>query len=326
MGSPLSVDFAGIFMTKLEKKIVYPKNPIIYKRFVDDVFNRKKKDAEDTLLPKLNAYHPKIKFTVEKDLSKFLDTRLQLENGRYKTSVNRNRKLPTHWTSKMPKKIKRNIVTNDLHRTKMLCTDFEEGVIEVKTKFKKAGYPDRYVNKIVEDFKEKQNRTQRNEEAETNEKTFLPIRLPFCEKNEKVSQTFLKKLNEFTGKNFKICIVWQTKKIKTLFKLKDPIKHKANVIYKGTSINNPEESYVGETKQIAEKRWDQHEDPKHDSAPSRYLNENIGDKFHWQILSSSSSNGFRRKIHEALFICKLKPSLNRQVIHRKLILFQNGVT
>ena len=67
MGSPLSVDISGIFMTKLEKEVVYPEKPILYKRYIDDVFNRKKKNKEDTLLPKLNAYHNKIKFTVERE-------------------------------------------------------------------------------------------------------------------------------------------------------------------------------------------------------------------------------------------------------------------
>lgn len=326
MGSPLSVDFSGIFMTKLEKDVVYPENPILYKRFVDDVFNRKKKGDEDTLLPKLNAYHPKIRFTVEKDLTKFLDTKLQLEDGKYKTSVNRNRKLPTHWTSKIPKKIKRNIITNDLHRARKISTVFKEEVDVIKGKYEKAGYPEKYINSIIRDFEEKEKRPQRNPEDETEEKSFVPIRVPFCEKNEKVTKHFLEKLKEFTGNKFKLGIVWQTKKIKTLCKLKDDVKHKANVIYKGTSIDNPEQSYIGETRLIAEERWTQHEDPNHNSAPSKYLNENPGDRLEWEIISSSSSNAFRRKIHEALFICKFKPTLNRQIEHRKLILFRNGVT
>ena len=120
--------------------------------------------------------------------------------------------------------------------------------------------------------------------------------------------------------------MWKTKKIKTLCKLKDEIKHKANVVYRGTSMNNPEESYIGETKQVAQERWRQHEDPIHDSAPSKYLRENQDDKFSWEIMTCSSTNWLRRKIHEALFICKHKPTLNRQVEHRKLILFKNGVT
>ena len=92
MGSPLSVVLSGIFMTKLEKDVVYPENPILYRRFVDDVFNRKKKAVEDTLLPKLNSYHRKTKFTVEKKLEKFLDTELELVEGQYVPSVYRNRK------------------------------------------------------------------------------------------------------------------------------------------------------------------------------------------------------------------------------------------
>ena len=155
MGSPLSVDLAGIFMTKLEKEVVYPEKPILYQRFVDDVFNRKKKNTEDTLLPKLNAYHPKIKFTVETNLSKFLDTKLKMENGSYKTSVNRNRKMPMHWSSKVSKKIKRNIINNDLHRAKKISTDFETEIKEINEKYENAGYPKRYVNSVIKSFNEK---------------------------------------------------------------------------------------------------------------------------------------------------------------------------
>ena len=105
--------------TNKEKEVVYAESPILFKRFVDDVFHRKKKNQEDTRLPKLNSYHPKLRFTVEKNLKKFLDTKLILRNGKYETKVNRNRKTPMHWSSKVPKKIKR-IITNDLHRAKKI--------------------------------------------------------------------------------------------------------------------------------------------------------------------------------------------------------------
>ena len=98
------------------------------------------------------------------------------------------------------------------------------------------------------------------------------------------------------------------------------------MIYKGTSTEDPEVRYVGETKQIAEARWKQHEDPRHDSAPSKYLSDHTDDKMVWEVLSGTSANGLKRKIHEAFFIQKLKPILNRQVEHRKLVLFRNGVT
>ena len=108
--------------------------------------------------------------------------------------------------------------------------------------------------------------------------------------------------------------------------MKDQIKHRANVIYRGTSIKNPEVSYVGETKLVAEARWEQHENPCHDSAPSKYLQNNTEDKLTWEVLSGSSANWLKRRIHEALFIQKLKPILNKKVEHRKLVLFRNGVT
>ena len=108
--------------------------------------------------------------------------------------------------------------------------------------------------------------------------------------------------------------------------MKDPVIHKANVIYRGISNINPDITYIGETKQVAEKRWQQHEDPSHDSAPSKHLTNNTEDKFTWEILSGSSSNWFKRRIHEALFIRKHNPVLNRQVDHKKIHLFRNGVT
>ena len=328
MGSPLSVDLSGIFMTKLEKDVVYPTKPILYERYVDDVFTRKKKHEEDKLLPKLNEYHPKIKFTVEKNLEKFLDTKLSLEGGRYVTNVNRNRKLPMHWSSKVPKRIKRNIVTNDLHRAKKISSNFDMEIREIKEKYEKANYPKKFVESIVKTFNEKDNKSKEKSKdtKEQEKKQLVLIKVPYCEKNEKIAKHFLMKLKQFTENKYSFSIMWQTRKIKTLFSLKDKIKHKSNVIYKGTGTLKSNISYIGETTLIAESRWNQHEDPKHDSAPSKYLNDNKDETFKWEILSMSTSNYLKRKIHEALFIVKHKPELNKQVTHRKLILFRNGVT
>ena len=165
MGSPLSVVLSGIFMTKLEKDVVYAESPILYRRFVDDIFNRKKINVEDTLLPKLNSYHHKTKFTVKMKLDKFLDTKMKKsENGQYETSVHRNRKKPMHWTSKVPKKIKRNIITNDLHRAKKISTDFAKEKDIINLKYVNAGYPKRFIESMVRDFTEKQNKPKVEEE------------------------------------------------------------------------------------------------------------------------------------------------------------------
>ena len=47
MGGPLSVIMVDIFMIKMENEIVKPKNSSFYKRYVDDIINRRKIRNED---------------------------------------------------------------------------------------------------------------------------------------------------------------------------------------------------------------------------------------------------------------------------------------
>ena len=47
MGGPLSVTFSNISMIKMENDIVIPTKPIFYCRYVDDIYNRRKKNIED---------------------------------------------------------------------------------------------------------------------------------------------------------------------------------------------------------------------------------------------------------------------------------------
>ena len=111
-----------------------------------------------------------------------------------------------------------------------------------------------------------------------------------------------------------------------MFQLKDKTKYRSSVVYLGVCETRKEVSYIGETKQIADLRWKQHNDPNHDSEPAKYISEHPSRKLTWKVLAMSSKNTVKRKIHEALFITKLKPSLNKKVKMHKLVLFRNGVT
>ena len=75
MRGPLSVIFSDIYMTKTERKVVEPTKPQFYKRFVDDIINKRYKDQADNLFQALNSNHPKIKYTIE-DPDKFLDMKI----------------------------------------------------------------------------------------------------------------------------------------------------------------------------------------------------------------------------------------------------------
>ena len=113
MGGPLSVTFSDIYMAKLENEVVVPIKPIFYKRYVDDIYSRRKK-GDDYLFNQMNSYHPNIKLTIELSPSKFLDTKLTNISGIYKFNVHRKQtKLPIPWTSKVPKRYKCNTINGD---------------------------------------------------------------------------------------------------------------------------------------------------------------------------------------------------------------------
>ena len=149
MGGSISVTFSDIYMVKMENYVVIPSKPIFYRRFVDDIYSRRKL-GENVLFDQLNSYHPNIKLTIEVN---FLDTKLTNINGTYKFNVYRkNTKLPSLWTSKTPKPYKRNTINGDLHRSKRISSNFDEEIPLIKEKFMKADYPLVFINSVLNKF------------------------------------------------------------------------------------------------------------------------------------------------------------------------------
>ena len=158
--------------------------------------------------------------------SKFLDTSIKINNNTISTSVHlKETKLPIPWSSKVPKRYKRNAVVGDLHRAKRIGSDFDQEINNIKTKYRKADFPQRYVDSVVRQFHEEQQKAANPvsflippgmfDEEEV--KCFLLVEIPFCEKNELLSKTFLKKFDAYTNSCFRVSIKWLTKKTKTLF-------------------------------------------------------------------------------------------------------------
>ena len=156
MGGLLSVTFSDIYMTKMERDVARPFNPIFYRRYVDDIYNRQKVNTKDDPCEALNKYHKNIKLTVEKSPSKLLDTKLLINNGIYETQVYRKEtKILTHWSSNIPKRYKRNAISVDLHRSKRISSNFDTEVQIIKSKFKSVGYPLPFIDNVIRTFKEK---------------------------------------------------------------------------------------------------------------------------------------------------------------------------
>ena len=101
-------------MIKMENNIVIPTKPIFYRRYVDDIYNRRKKNIEDSLFKALNLYHKNIKLTIEINPIKFLDIFFYNKDGTYVTKVYRKEaKILAHWSSQITKGYKRNIIKVD---------------------------------------------------------------------------------------------------------------------------------------------------------------------------------------------------------------------
>jgi len=153
MGNPLFPVLANIFMSKLEADVVRPFNPTFYDRYVDDYFSKKRKDEPDQLLDRLNNYHPNIKFTVEENPDHFRDTAFSFGNDSFDCKVYKKPgKLPTHWSSEVPTKWKRNCITGSLHRAKNISTNLDRDIKEIKTTFSNAGYPKKFVSCTIDNF------------------------------------------------------------------------------------------------------------------------------------------------------------------------------
>ena len=158
MVGPLSVIFSDIYMTKTEEKVVKPTNQKFYKRFVDDIITKKKKDQPDLLFENLNKSHPNIKYTIETMPENFLDTKIIYEDNQIKTKIHRNeRKLPAYWTSRIPKRYKQNAINADLNRAARIASTFTEEISAMKRKFLNADYSPRFVNSVIRKFNEKCN-------------------------------------------------------------------------------------------------------------------------------------------------------------------------
>ena len=139
----------------MENDIVIPSKSTFYPGFLDIIYSRKKK-GDNVLFSRLNrlsSYHPNIKIAIELNPSQFLDTKFTNINGFYKFNVYRkNAKLTSPCTSKTPKHYNRNTTKGDLHRSKRILSNFDEGIPLTREKFMKADCPLRFIINVINEF------------------------------------------------------------------------------------------------------------------------------------------------------------------------------
>ena len=124
--------------------------------------------------------------------------------------------------------------------------DGEQEVRIISNKHIKADYPFPFTNFVIDSF------IQEKEDPIIPTSLFEEIKevsfqIPFCKRDEDAIYRIIDKLEALTNDKVKFRYFWKTRKVRSLFVLKDPIVHRANVIYKGTTCSCSECS-VGETK------------------------------------------------------------------------------
>ena len=108
---------------------------------------------------------------------------------------------------------KRNAISVDLHQSKWILSNFDVEVQFIKSKFTSVGYPLPFIGNVIRTLKEDNTVDQNNVIDDNNDepvippyffevnKSFILLKLPFCQNIEIKSKHFLKKFHHFTDCN-----------------------------------------------------------------------------------------------------------------------------
>ena len=163
MGSPLGPTLANAFMCHLEKAFLksFPEDqlPLIYKRYVDDVFLVfRSEEHVEPFLKFMNSLHKNIEFTCEREENNklsFIGVDVERGEGNFVTSVFRKPTytgLLTKFDSFIPERYKQNLISIMVYRAFHICSNYMNFHIEIeflRDIFQKNGYPLNFFQNIV---------------------------------------------------------------------------------------------------------------------------------------------------------------------------------
>lgn len=315
MGSPASPAIANIFMAKVEERALetFDTRPKIWHRYVDDIFSIVKAHLVDKLLEHLNAQHPSITFTVEREHDRqlpFMDARLERVEGVLKTGVYRK---PTHtgrylqFTSNHPNDAKRAVVRSLFRRLDYISLGEEEKQREVKQihdELAANGYPITFVRKTVD-------KLRKSKESREEVKNISDVRregtacIPYVRGASEQIRRILARLGIQT-------VMKPTKwKWAIMNRAKDRLQpHETPGVVYALGCTDCSKVYIGETNRTAKQRTREHRCHTRTghtelSAIAEHVH-SVGHNMHWKAhIVTREGHTLKRKVKEALAIHRL---------------------
>ena len=141
MGGPPSVTFSDTYVVKIGNVIAIRSKPLFYQKLVDDIYSGRKIGNND-LFRRLNNYHPSTELAIELNPNRFLDTKLTGKVQNYH-----------HYE---PLKLQTVISKIQLMAIfivqKRISSNFDKEIPLMKENFKKADYPLRFINTVINEL------------------------------------------------------------------------------------------------------------------------------------------------------------------------------
>ena len=302
MGSNLGPTMAAFTMSMIEDQIC--NMPLLYKRYVDDVFAIfKTKFQARKFLNTLNLVNKNIQFTIEEELDNslcFLDTNVQRVGKNFEVkwhlkTTNTGVYIPR--SANCPLVYKTAAIRGLIYRAYKISSTynlFEESFIKIKSIFIKNGYHPVFVDKIRLTV-EKQISAPKIQTAKPKQ---LFLSIPYSKLCFEHSRRLTRGVNTLLPGSHRLNIAFKTTKTNSFFKNKDVVPNclRSNIIYR-FKCGQCDCSYIGETTRHFDTRITEHINGKSTDSEVSY-HEHPPQKDNFSIIMGSK----RTKITEALVL------------------------
>ena len=274
MGSCLGPVLANIIMTELETVIVdklFEENLLnFYIRYMDDTLVLIKESGINTVLHKLNSFHPNLKFTVNKfddGIVHYLDIRI-IDNQTDIYYKNTHSGQCVNFSTFAPWRIKAAWIKALFHRAVKICSNevlLNQQIKKISLFMSWNGFPN-YISKALlkrlkSNSQKSSDNTSMNDVKNKNEKvTEIFFRLPYAGiKGEQLVKHCLKKIKRSLKIDVKFVVIYDTKKFSFYCNVKDkvPQEQKNNIIYR-IACPGCGEKYIGKTERCIISRMNEY--------------------------------------------------------------------